>query len=98
MTPDPESLSWPRIALAFAVVAGLLALLGLALKYAKVRGLRMPGIAGKDQRLKIVESFALDVRRRLVIVRCDGAEHLLLLGGSQDLIVEKNLQRATPHD
>lgn len=43
--------------------------------------------AGK--RLAITESLALDPRRRLVIVRHDGREHLLLLGPAGDLVVDR---------
>ncbi len=90
---DPEALSWLRVIMAFAIVFGLLGLLGYALKYISLRGIKFPGTVTHDQRLQIVESLALDVRRRLVIVRCDGVEHLLLLGVNQDIVVESDLNR-----
>lgn len=43
------------------------------------------------RRLRIVESLPLDMRRRLVIVACDGQEHLLLLGAQQDMVVASPL-------
>jgi len=89
---EPEALSWVRILLAFAVVFALLVGLGFLLKFIKERGLVMPGIDPKaTRRLQLVETLALDVRRRLVIVRCDGDEHLLLLGPDQDIVVETRL-------
>ncbi|HIJ63618.1 MAG TPA: hypothetical protein HPQ04_13065 [Rhodospirillaceae bacterium] len=45
------------------------------------------GARGK-RRLSIVETMALDGRRRLVLVRRDEAEHLLLIGGGADLVIE----------
>ena len=33
-----------------------------------------------ERRLAVVESLMLDPQRRLLLVRCDGEEHLLLLG------------------
>jgi flagellar protein FliO/FliZ len=39
------------------------------------------------RRLKISESLMLDPRRRLVIVRCDEREHVLLLGPGGDVVV-----------
>jgi flagellar protein FliO/FliZ len=93
MTPvpvDADSVSLARVILAFAVVFGLLACFALGLKYIKAKGIVMPGTAGK--RLEIVESLALDLRRRLVIVRCDGDEHLLLLGHDQDIVVSAHLK------
>jgi flagellar protein FliO/FliZ len=54
----------------------------------------MPGIAflaGRDKRLGIVEQVALDGRRRLVLIRRDGVEHLLMTGGAIDLVVEMGI-------
>lgn len=90
-TVDPESISWLRVIVAFAVVFGLLGLLGYALKYVSLRGIKLPGMKMRDQRLQIIESLPLDVRRRLVIVRRDDVEHLLLLGANQDIVVESDL-------
>ena len=41
------------------------------------------------RRMKVSESLMLDPRRRLVLVRCDGREHLLLLGPGGDLVVSE---------
>ncbi|MDX2028901.1 MAG: flagellar biosynthetic protein FliO [Alphaproteobacteria bacterium] len=96
MTPDPESVSWVQIVVAVAVVTGLLASFGLVLKYIKARGLTVPGLALRPAgRLQVVESLALDMRRRLVIVRCDGEDHLLLLGNQQDIVVKNSLKPAS---
>ncbi|MFN7307448.1 MAG: hypothetical protein ACK5V0_08850 [Alphaproteobacteria bacterium] len=63
----------------------LLFVLGLILLLARL--LRASGLAPQTggQRLKIQEVLALDARRRLIILRCDGREVLLLTGGPQDL-------------
>jgi flagellar protein FliO/FliZ len=90
---DAETVSWLQIVLAFAVVAALLALFGFVLKYFKMRGFTMPGVSAAARRLQIVESLLIDPRRRLVIVRCDGTEHLLLLGINEDVVVEANLAK-----
>ena len=90
---DMESISWIRIVLAFAAVAALLAFFGFALKYFKMRGFAMPGAVAGTRRLQLVETLLLDARRRLVIVRCDTAEHLLLLGINEDIVVETNLAK-----
>lgn len=44
-----------------------------------------------DRRLGVVEVMALDPRRRLVLVRRDGVEHLLLLGTGEDKVVETGI-------
>ncbi len=96
IAPEPEHVSLLRVALAFSVVLGLLAGLALSLKYIGVRGLRLPGMPAQSSRMKVVETLPLDVRRRLVIVRCDGGEHLLLLGANNDIVVESDLGKNQP--
>lgn len=45
-------------------------------------------------RLSITDSTTVDDKRYLVMVRRDNVEHLLLIGGSNDLVVESNIVRA----
>lgn len=52
------------------------------------------GPRGRQPRLGIVDTFAIDRQRQLVIVRRDSVEHLLLLGGTSDILIESNLIRA----
>ncbi|MGE3141874.1 MAG: flagellar biosynthetic protein FliO [Hyphomonadaceae bacterium] len=40
---------------------------------------------GGARRMRVVESLMLDPRRRLVIVRCDAREHVLLLSPAGDV-------------
>ena len=101
MTGDPGDIHWGQLALAFSVVLALLATLGFVLKYVSTRGLALPTKAARARRMKIVESLAIDTKRRFVILSCDGREHLLLLNTSRDIVVEANLPPAshhTPHD
>ncbi len=43
----------------------------------------------RQRRLSVVQMLPLDNRRRLVLVRRDGVEHLLLIGGTADLVIER---------
>ena len=45
---------------------------------------------GRSRRLALVESLPLDARHKLVLVRRDDREHLLLLGSDSDVVVESN--------
>jgi flagellar protein FliO/FliZ len=45
----------------------------------------------RQKRLGVIEVTAIDPKRRLVLVRRDQTEHLLLIGGSADLIVESGI-------
>ncbi|WP_241671040.1 flagellar biosynthetic protein FliO [Dankookia rubra] len=68
---------------AFGALAALtipLWLGGQALRRGKAQG--RPG-----RRLEVAEIIALDARRRLVLVRYDGRELLLLTGGGQDVVL-----------
>jgi flagellar protein FliO/FliZ len=47
-------------------------------------------------RLAVIDAAAVDGRRRLVLVRRDNVEHLLMIGGPTDIVVEPNIVRATP--
>ncbi len=49
---------------------------------------------GRQPRLAVVDSAAVDNRRKLVIVRRDNVEHLLMIGGPSDVVVETNIVRA----
>ncbi|HTH96518.1 MAG TPA: flagellar biosynthetic protein FliO [Stellaceae bacterium] len=52
--------------------------------------IRMRGGKG-TRRLAVVEVAAVDQRRRLVLVRRDDTEHLLLTGGPNDLVIEGDI-------
>jgi hypothetical protein len=44
----------------------------------------------------VIDAAAVDGRRRLVLVRRDNVEHLLMIGGPTDIVVEPNIVRAAP--
>src|SRR6267143_2299293 len=50
---------------------------------------------GRKPRLAVIDAAAVDNRRRLVLVRRDNVEHLLMIGGPTDIVVEPNIVRAT---
>lgn len=47
-------------------------------------------------RLAVIDAAAVDSRRRLVLIRRDNVEHLLMIGGPSDIVVEPNIVRASP--
>ena len=49
---------------------------------------------GRLPRLAVVDAAAVDGRRKLVIIRRDNVEHLLMIGGPTDVVVETNIVRA----
>src|ERR1700760_4429838 len=51
---------------------------------------------GRMPRLAVIDAAAVDGRRRLVLVRRDNVEHLLMIGGPTDIVVEPNIVRGAP--
>lgn len=45
----------------------------------------------RSRRLQVVEQVPVDARRQLLLIRRDGVEHLVLIGGAQDLLVESGI-------
>jgi flagellar protein FliO/FliZ len=78
-----------RFILALVFVVGLIGLLAWAGKRFGF-GPRPTTPGGRD-RLAIVGVITVDARRRLVLVRRDDVEHLLLLGQSEDLVIEHGI-------
>ncbi len=48
-------------------------------------------MAPRSRRLMVVDQLQVDARRRLLIIRRDNVEHLILTGGPQDLLVEDGI-------
>ena len=74
-----------RAVFALAVVLGLIMALAYLLKrYAPQLMAQMAAKRG-EKRLSVVETLVLDPARRLVLVRLDGEERLILLGEGHEL-------------
>ena len=48
-------------------------------------------------RLTVTDAAAIDSQRRLVLVRRDDVEHLILIGGPSDIVIEQNITRNRPN-
>lgn len=46
---------------------------------------------GRKNRLEVIDATPIDDRRRLVLVRRDNVEHLVMIGGHNDVVIEKNI-------
>ena len=49
-----------------------------------------------EPRLGVSEQATIDGRRKLVLVRRDDVEHLLMIGGPVDIVVEENIRMREP--
>jgi hypothetical protein len=83
-----------RFFIAFLVV---LALIGLTAWLVRRFGSNRlgAGARGRQPRLAVIDAATVDGRRRLVLIRRDNVEHLLMIGGPTDVVVEPNIVRAT---
>jgi len=50
----------------------------------------------KKARLAVTDAAAIDTRRRLVLLRRDDVEHLILIGGPTDMVIESDIRRSAP--
>jgi flagellar protein FliO/FliZ len=75
----------------YAVLALIFVLALLGLFYLVMRRLGIGGAlprARGERRLRLLEVLPVDAKRRLVLLRRDGREHLVLLGPESDLLIE----------
>src|SRR6201995_4034507 len=85
-----------KFLLAFIVVLAVLGIGGYLMRRLSGGTLSIAGPRGRQPRLAVIDAASVDGRRRLVLVRRDNVEHLLLIGGPTDIVVEPNIVRATP--
>ncbi len=69
-----------RVIAALALTLGLIGVGVVVLRRFGPETLRRLQSARADRRLRVIETLVLDPARRLVLVRCDGEERLILLG------------------
>lgn len=57
---------------------------------------------GRQSRIRIVETVQVDPKRRAILIRRDNTEHLLLVGGPSDIVIESGIdmpfEAAEPED
>lgn len=83
-----NAILWLALALlALVVVLGLVRLIrGFS------GGTFVAGGRNRRTRLAVMDAAAVDSRRRLVLVRRDDVEHLVLIGGPTDVVIERDIR------
>jgi flagellar protein FliO/FliZ len=84
-----------RFFLAFLIVLGLIGVTAWAVRRLGSGRLGTNGVRGRQPRIAVIDHASVDGRRRLILVRRDNVEHLLMVGGPSDVVVEANIVRAT---
>jgi flagellar protein FliO/FliZ len=81
----------------FLALIFVLALIGVLTAVARRFGFgyRKAVKGSKGRRLSIVEVMPVDAKRRLVLLRRDSTDHLVLLGSGPDLLLEGGIPAPT---
>jgi len=82
-----------RFFIAFIVVFALIGAAAWLLRRFGASRLGGAAARGRQPRLAVIEAGAVDGRRKLVIVRRDNVEHLIMIGGPTDILIEANIVR-----
>lgn len=78
------------VAIALAIV---LVLIVLAVWLVKVVGDATRGVGrARNRRLMVIDSVVIDNKRQAVIIRRDDTEHLIVIGGPNDFVVESGFE------
>ncbi len=76
----------------------VLALIGVLAAVARRMGLGYgPAVRGGRRRLAVSEVVALDGKRKLVLVRRDSTEHLVILGPNSETLIESAITKPGPN-
>ncbi|MCY0147284.1 flagellar biosynthetic protein FliO [Hoeflea sp. G2-23] len=83
--------------LLIAVIVVAVALLALVGVFRLIRGRTsstfVRGGRGRQPRLAVLDAAAVDTRRRIVLIRRDDVEHLVMIGGPTDVVIESRITR-----
>jgi hypothetical protein len=82
------ALGWLLVALVLLVIVLIIVRLFRSLTF----GTFVAGGRNRKTRLAVMDATAVDSHRRLVLVRRDDVEHLLLIGGPTDVVVEQDIR------
>ncbi len=83
-----------RFFIAFLVVLALIGVTAWVVRRFGASRLGGGARGSRQPRLAVIDAASVDGRRRLVLIRRDNIEHLLMIGGPSDVVVESNIVRA----
>jgi hypothetical protein len=90
-----DDLSLPlKFFIAFLIVLGLIGVTAWIVRRFGADRLGGNAARGRQPRLAVIDAASVDGRRRLVLIRRDNVEHLLMIGGPSDVVIEPNIVRA----
>lgn len=88
-----SSIDLIRAIFALAFVVGLIWLFGYGIrKYGWKFGMPVTPLSKAQRRLQIVESLNLDTRNRLILLKRDDTEHLVIVNAETTTVIETAIQ------
>lgn len=88
--------SWLQYVVALLIVIALLLVAAWIFRRLRGIGFRSSAGRGRQPRLQVMDSAPVDGRRRLLLVRRDNVEHLIMIGGPSDIVIEQTIFRGQP--
>lgn len=85
-----RAIVWTLVALVLLVIVLVIVKLIRGMTF----GTFVAGGRNRKTRLAVMDATAIDSHRRLVLVRRDDIEHLILIGGPTDVVVERDIHLA----
>jgi hypothetical protein len=88
-----SSLLWPLFVLIFFISAGIAALWGYRAYTTGDTSFTLAWLfpSRPEPRLAVMEQASIDSRRKLVLIRRDDVEHLIMTGGPVDVVIETGI-------
>ena len=87
---EMEVSTYFRFLLALIFVLAIIGILAwIARRYGVLKGTVRP--ASGERRLEVIEVAPIDSKRRLLLLRRDNTEHLILMSPTNELVVEKGI-------
>jgi flagellar protein FliO/FliZ len=84
--------------LAFAIALGIVLILIALFVYIlkRLTGSHLSAGRNRQPRIAVMDAANIDTRRRLLLIRRDNVEHLILVGGPSDIVVEQGIVKNSP--
>lgn len=86
-----EFIDYFRFLAALAFVVGLIGVLALGARRFGMTPKITRKVGQRGSRLSIVDMIPVDGKRRLLLIRRDGVEHLVMLGPTSETVIERDI-------
>lgn len=93
-----ELIDWAQFVKFISALIFVLCLMGGLALAIRLLNKNSPITPANKKRLKVSEVLPLDARRRLVLIKRDDKEHLLVLGANSETVIETDIESTQDDD